>query len=344
MKRVFILSTVLLIISILIPSLSAKRADVQTSAGFSAGDNGEYEQTGQQGYYDDEKQITLLVGGEVKSMTLFEYLMGVVAAEMPASFPIEALKAQAVSARTYTFYKMRIFEMNPSSAESHNGAELCADINHCKGYVDVYKKARQLWGEDYSKYMAIIEQSIRETDGEIMEYNNEPIAAVFHSTSAALTENASDIWGGEAPYLVSVESVGSEESPKYKASMTFTRSEFIKKFNEKYKSADLSVKTGEWFKNSTRTEAGSIISVYVGGVKVSGTAIRTLFGLNSANFTINTTDDSITFNTIGYGHGIGMSQYGARKMALDGSTYDEILNHYYTGITICKEKPVNSQN
>lgn len=340
MKKILVLSCLLLAIIFSIPFAQYKGNDIVVYAySFSEpvqevsdiiSANPEFQ------YLDDTKIVSVLCGNEVIYISLNEYLAGVLCAEMPATFPTEALKAQAVAARTYTLYKERIHEINPSSSESHDNAVVCNKPSHCKAYTDINSKAQKMWGSNSEKYKEAIFDAIRSTDGEILVYNNEPIAAVFHSSSAKLTENAEDIWGVETPYLVSVENPGAEESPKYKGSVTVSAEDFRKTLKKSYPDADLSSNPSEWFKNSTRSNAGTILSVYVGGKKMSGNSIRSLFGLNSANFTVEATDDSITFNTVGYGHGIGMSQYGAKYMADSGNTYDEILKWYYTGVEIIK--------
>lgn len=340
MKRILILSCTLLVITFSLPFLQRQNGEILVCA-YSFSDpvrkvSDIVSSDTELQYLDDSKIVSVSCGDEVIYLSLGEYLAGVLCAEMPASFPEEALKAQAVAARTYTAYKERIHEINPSSPESHDNAVVCNRPSHCKAYIDINSEAEKLWGDNAEKYKERIFEAIKSTDGEIITYNSEPIAAVFHSSSAKLTENAEDIWGADTPYLVSVENPGAEKSPKYNASTTVSTEKFRKAIKKSYPDADLSGGPGEWFKNSTRSKAGTILSVYVGGVKISGSAIRSMFGLNSANFTVEASDDSITFNTIGFGHGIGMSQYGAKYMAETGSTYDKILKWYYTGVDIVK--------
>lgn len=283
---------------------------------------------------DNELKITALIKGEVKTLSMSEYLCGVLAAEMPASFPEEALMAQAVAARTYTMYKKRLYELGTAIPESHKGAIVCDDPRHCKGYIDLDARARELWGEESEKYRAKIAAAVLKTDGKIMVHNNEPIAAVFHAASGPKTEKSADVWGTDTPYLQSVESPGGEASPRYLSDVTVSAEEFRLKFAAKYPDAKLDTAPSEWFKDSTRSDAGGIISVLVGGVRVNGTSVREIFALNSTNFTVTSASDSITFHTTGYGHGVGLSQYGARQMALLGKNCEEILKWYYSGIKI----------
>ncbi|MBR5542883.1 MAG: stage II sporulation protein D [Oscillospiraceae bacterium] len=285
---------------------------------------------GSNGTTDASVTVTLNNNGTVENLPLDEYLRGVVAAEMPALFPEEALKAQAVAARTYTMKKLT----SPPSAE-HSGAAVCSDPAHCKAYSPLSSFAAA-WNDNSEKYTEKISRAVKETDGEILLYDNEPISAVFHSTSSGMTENAKDIWGGDAPYLKSVKSTGDEDSPHFKEEVKLPPEEFKEKFLEKHKDAVFDKNPENWITNISRTDAGSIMTLSVGGVNIKGSELRSLFGLKSANFKFAYTDGSLVFTTLGYGHGVGMSQYGARAMALEGKKYDEILSFYYTDVTLGK--------
>jgi len=282
------------------------------------------------GETDSGVVVTLNRNGKVENVSLDEYLCGVVAAEMPALFPEEALKAQAVAARTYTMKKVA-----GTPAAEHNGAAVCDNPSHCKAYKPLASFAAE-WNKNAGEYTEKISRAVRETDGEILLYNGEPITAVFHSTSSGKTENAVDVWGGDVPYLVSVESIGEEESPRYSEEKTYTPDEFKNKFSEKYKEASFDVNPENWITNISRSEAGGVMSLSIGNVSVKGSDVRGVFGLNSTNFTINYIDGKMVIKTRGYGHGVGMSQYGARAMALEGKSYVEILGNYYTGVTLGK--------
>lgn len=288
------------------------------------------EQSGES--YDQTKTITVMKDGETVTMTMHDYLFGVLCAEIPASFPKEAIKAQAVSARTYTLNKIKLYEGGAVKDESHGGADMCTDYGHCQAYTG--KTPEELWGDDAEFYAEKIRSALEETDGQYVAYESEPIVAVFHSASGPMTEKAEDVWGGSYPYLVSTESSGGEESPKYHGTARFTLNEFT----EKIRQLDLSVtfSDGKYIGEVTRSEAGGVKTINIGDKTFKGTDIRTVFGLNSTNFEIKYENGEFVFSTIGYGHGVGMSQYGAREMALSGSTYDEILAHYYQGTEILK--------
>ncbi len=279
---------------------------------------------------DSSITVSLLRGGKVESIALDAYLEGVVAAEMPALFPDEALKAQAVAARTYTMKKL-----SSSPADGHNGAAVCDNPAHCKAYNPISSYA-EAWSSNSESYTEKIRRAVKETDGEILLYDGEPISAVFHSTSSGMTENSKDIWGGDVPYLVSVKSDGDESSPHFQAEKSLSPEDFKTKFLEKYPDAKFDENPENWLSNISRSTAGSIKTVSIGGVNLKGSEVRSLFGLNSANFTLLYKDGNMVFTTRGYGHGVGMSQYGARALALDGKKYDEILKTYYTGVVLGK--------
>lgn len=285
--------------------------------------------------YDEQTVITLCHEGQVVELDLHTYLCGVVAAEMPASFPEAALEAQAVAARTYSLYQLKLYENGKAIPASHQGAQLCSDHTHCKAYTDLAQKSGDLWGVNAAYYRDRITRAVEGTDGRIATYEGEPIAAVFHSTSSERTESAQAVWGNETPYLVSVDSPGGEASPKWQGEVVLSVEEVKEKLLDKWPEMALNCAPQEWFKASERSEAGGIITVSVGGVRVKGTELRTLLGLNSTNFTFEVLkDDRLRFATTGYGHGVGMSQYGAKALAEEGKTCDEIIKWYYTGVEI----------
>lgn len=266
----------------------------------------------------DYSTVTVLIDNQPTQLPLEDYVAGVVAAEIPNDFPLEAIRAQAVAARTYAVYKMAA-----GRPDAHPEADVCDDFHHCAAYRDVAVAAAS--GSDLSR----VQQAVQDTEGEILTYDGAPIAAVFHCVSGPRTEAARDVWGEDVPYLQSVVSPGGTAYSGYEAAVTVSAAEFREKVAETFPSADVSGPPNDWFKASVRSDAGGIITVQLGGVTVEGTAVRELFGLQSTNFTITTTDDSITFHTIGYGHGVGLSQYGAKYMAEQGADYTQILAHYY---------------
>ena len=279
--------------------------------------------------YDESTEIEVLLGEETVRMSLFDYLVGVVAAEMPASYPEEALKAQAVAARTNLVYKKKIREERPASA-SHKDADICGNYAHCQAYANG-ERQREKWGDRYEEYLSAVKSAVRATDGEIVTSGGKPISAVFHSISSGKTENASDVWGSEIPYLHAVESPWDREAGKYRTEVSLTEDEFKDVFLAKFPEAILPELPEGWISAVTRSASGGIIEMTVGGVSLSGRAFRNLFGLRSANVEFAFDGGEITMITLGYGHGVGMSQAGARGMAAEGKTAEEILAWYYTG-------------
>ncbi len=280
--------------------------------------------------YDINTLITLNTQGECREINLQEYLTGVLAAEMSAGFPEEALKAQAVAARTYTLYKLNLYQEG-QSPEEHQGADLCDNPGHCEAFADLAVQAADLWGDSAEIYQQRLLAAVEATDGIILVYEEEPIAAVFCAAAGPKTERAVDVWGSDLPYLNSVDSPGGEECSQYYGEVTIAQSEFVKTLQSRWPETDFSGQPTAWFRDSHRTEAGSVIDVLVGGVRLKGSEVRQALGLNSANFKVKVEGENLIFTTTGYGHGVGMSQYGARYFALDGHTYDQILYHYYPG-------------
>lgn len=278
---------------------------------------------------DGSRLVRVKMGdGTVSTLTLADYLWRVVAAEMPASFETEALRAQAVTARTYTLYQMSI-GTNPN----HPEADMCTDIACCQAYLDPDQAAAN-WGDGASAYAAKITDAVASTDGQAIFYQGELIDAVFFSSAAGRTLDSVEVWGGSVPYLTGVESPEGEEVPNYHTTVTVPLEEFRETFLAQYPQADLSGEPSEWFQHFQPTSSGGVDTLEVGGIPVKGTALRSLFGLRSAHFTVTTGEDGVTFSVTGYGHGVGMSQYGANAMAREGATWREILEHYYTGVTI----------
>ena len=282
---------------------------------------------------DSQTQIRVaLTDGSVLTLGLDQYLWRVVAAEMPASFELEALKAQAAAARTYTLSKLG------RTVEKHPDADVCTDITCCQAYIDPDQAAAN-WGDNGAAYTAKITSAVSETDGMAVLYDGQPIQAVFFSSAAGRTVDAVEVWGNSVPYLTGVDSPEGDEVPNYHSTVTFTPEEFKSKLLAQYPDADLSGNPADWFQNTVPNSAGGVEQVDVGGVTVSGGALRTLLGLRSTSFTVTADSQGVTFSVTGYGHGVGMSQYGANALAKQGKTYDEILKWYYTGVEVAPYTP-----
>ncbi|GEL77241.1 stage II sporulation protein D [Tenuibacillus multivorans] len=259
---------------------------------------------------------------EIEEVPLEKYVVSVVASEVPANFEMEAIKAQALAARTFV-----IQHLNQSSEEEFDVTDT---VNH-----QVYKnfdELRSAWGVDYSKNINKIKQAVQETNGQIITYSGKPIAAQFFSTSNGYTENAEDYWQNEIPYLKSVSSPWDEQSPEFLEQQVIPLTEVVNKLGLESSSIQVS--------NTVRTESSRIKEITINNKTFTGREVRELLGLRSNDFTIETKGDHIIFTTKGYGHGVGMSQYGANGMAEEGQTYKDIVKHYYQGVEIANVQEV----
>ncbi len=279
--------------------------------------------------------VKLLVKREnrVEEMELEEYLRGVVAAEMPAAFETEALKAQAVAARSYAYAKITSQEKK----DEHPDVDLCSEATCCQAWIsrdEAYKK----WGliSAYFYWNKII-RAVNETRGMILTYNGMPICPLYHANGGGRTEDATEVWAGEyQPYHVSVESRGDETGKEYTSRVEISKKAFIERLRGRYGAFNIREEDlPEGLKIIDYTVGGRVRNIDVCGIVLKGTEFREIFSLKSANFRIEEKDeDTLEIITTGYGHGVGMSQRGAQFMAQNGSTYEEILKHYYTGVDI----------
>ncbi len=268
---------------------------------------------------------------KVLSLKASDYIKGVVGAEIPASYETEAIKAQAVAANTYA---LRIIAQN-NTDESLKGASLSTDPNKYQAYKSK-KQLKKIYGADFEKNYKKISDAVDEVIDQVIVYNDEPIAAVFHAVSAGMTENSEDVWGNSVSYLKSVKSEKDKTSPDYSSTVSFKASEVKSKLKNSYEILKLPLFKSNWFKITTRSNAGSVEKIKIGNIEAAGQDIRLIFSLHSSNFTVSYKNDVFTFETKGYGHGVGLSQYGANELAKQGKSYKEILTHYYTGVTIKK--------
>lgn len=265
----------------------------------------------------------LQADGTVETLPLEEYVQGVVTAEMPASFQSAALEAQAVCARTYA--------MSRAQAGSHaaQGADVCASPACCQAYA---ASDPADWGDRAEEYRAKLRAAVQATQGQVLRAEGRLISAVFHASSAGQTAPAQAVWGSAVPYLVSVSTPETTETvPKLESEATFSGEEFRSIFLAKYPQADLSGPPGNWFGAVEKADWGGVSSLTIGGVTLTGGEVRSLFGLRSARFDVAAGEESVTFRVTGYGHGVGMSQYGANLMAQEGQSCKNILEHYYPG-------------
>lgn len=262
-------------------------------------------------------------GGETRELDMAEYLTGVVAAEMPASFETEALKAQAVAARTFT-------QKRRQSAK-HEHADVCADSACCQAWSSE-AALRERFGADYDTYAEKARAAVEATRGEVLLYDGVLIDATYFSCSGGRTEDAAAVWGAEVPYLQSVKSYGEENALRYASEKRFTPEALRAALG----GAVLSGSPSAWFSDVTYTEGGGVNTMRIGQTCYTGTELRRLLGLNSTCFRVSADEDGVTFHVLGYGHRVGMSQYGADYMARQGYDYRTILQYYYRGAELKK--------
>ena len=290
---------------------------------------GDAQEQSVRGQRDSAVFLAVKDGETVENMALDQYLRGVVRGEMPASFQLEALKAQAAAERTYVYYQLAA-----GRKEAHPDADVCTDPACCNAWLSE-AAAREKWGEDFDGWESRIGEAVAATDGQAALYAGQPILAVFHSSSAGKTAEAGDVWSGDVPYLRSVDSPEGEETvPNYYSAAAFTAAEAKALLAQAHPELTFSGGPDKWFGAVERDDSGRVSTVEVCGAPLRGVEVRRIFSLRSACFTVDAAADKVTFRVTGYGHGVGMSQYGANELARQGKTWQEILMWYYADITI----------
>ena len=320
MKSYTLICFFLALAMILFPLISVEKATDVISREFFSEKAEDSEIAEEDGQETSTVKVASANSNNITEMSLREYLIGVIAAEINPAYHEEAIKAQIVAAHT----KLEYTKLHKT--DILKDADITDSPASHQGFLSEDEQ-KEKWGDNYKVYRAKIEECVDETINIILTYENEPINAVFHAISNGQTENASDVWGGDYPYLVSVQSAGDKLSTAYKSEVAVTSEEFKKKINDK--SVDLSENPEKWVKKITNTDTGMVKEIVIGNKSFKGTEIRTLFGLKSSTFAIKHSDGNFIFTVCGYGHGVGMSQYGANHMAQQGFSYKEILNHYY---------------
>ena len=266
---------------------------------------------------DSLTSIKMNKNNEIQDINLEDYILGVLGCEMPALFETEALKAGAVAARTYILNKL---ENNENYVVSSTTNDQC--------YNDE-EELKEKWKDEYTKYINKLKEVIEQTKGEYMTYNGQIIKALYFSTSNGKTEDVKNVFGEELDYLVSVDSPYDINTSQFNKTIEIEKSDFLEKLNLPY-SNDIIIK------DVIKNESNRVDYITINDVKFKGTQIRTLLNLRSTDFEILTNNNLIYINTKGYGHGVGMSQYGANELAKIGYNYEEILKYYYKGVDITK--------
>ena len=255
-------------------------------------------------------------------MTMAEYVQGVLAAEMPAQYHLEALKAQAVAARTRA-----LWQMQHGGCSVHPQADICTDSAHCQGYA-LPEEKRKRWGAGGEAYESRLRQAQQETAGQWIAYENEPITVLYHANSGGRTEDAQTVFAQALPYLVSVESDEDPNGRDFQQETAFSYEEAAQKLGCTTQELRRS------FAVAGYTDSGRVSHVQIGEKQIPAAELRRRLGLRSTWFTVVMNEEQLVFQQRGYGHGVGMSQSGANRMAASGADYRQILQHYYTGVEI----------
>ena len=285
--------------------------------------------------YKNYKKIRLLhaSSGEIEEIGLDEYLLGVVSAEMPATFNQEALNAQAIVARTYTLYTIS------HNSQKHNNADICDDSKCCQAWISKSDRLAKWDKSNRDENWNKIELAVKNTIGKVITYQGELIDAFFHANSGGITETPVNVWGGtNYPYLQSVQTSGEDAYSQFSSEVDLTKEEFTEKIKQKHQNLTIDYNDSEAIKITEYDDSGRVKTIKIGNLHLSGVELRTIIGLKSTNFTVEIENDNIKFKVIGYGHGVGMSQTGADAMAKTGSNFEDIIKHFYTGIEIVDYK------
>ena len=330
MKKIFIYYILLIFICFAIPIIfTSNFFDKNKEKSKSS----EAENTILESTYDYKKYNTIKLlhtkTKKVEKIDLDEYLYGVVSAEMPASFEEEALKAQAVVARTYTIYKI------VNNDGKHDDADICDDSSCCQAWISKEDRLSKWDKDDRNDNWNKIVNAVNSTQGKIITLDRVLINAFFHSNSGGETEAPIDVWGGSGyPYLQSVATSGEDAYSQYSSEATFTQKEFKEKIKEVHNDFKIDFEEKDCIKIKEYTDGNRVKTIKIGNLELSGVEVRNIFGLRSANFKVEMEDNKIKFEVTGYGHGVGMSQTGADSMAKEGSNYEDIIHHFYTNVKI----------
>ncbi|ADU26343.1 stage II sporulation protein D [Ethanoligenens harbinense] len=268
-----------------------------------------------------------------ETLSADDYVRGVVAAEMPAEYPGEALKAQAAAAFTYAAVQRAYHRTHPAAAASIGGADVSDDPSHYQSYISE-ETARRRFGSDFDWQWAKITQAVQAVHGFALTQNGQLINALYFSCSAGKTESSHDIWGDDVPYLVEVSSTWDSAAPDYHSTVRVSQAAFQKAAASDVSGAAFGPDPSGWIGIVSHSDAGGVLTVRLGGKTVSGTNIQSLFGLHSTHFDVQFANGTFTFTVLGDGHGVGLSQYGACALAKQGKSWQDIVKYYYTGVAV----------
>ena len=331
MKKAVITSFIVALCLLIIPLINIKKEktdDASNTVAVSAraensADSNSVELTDSKGA--DEIVFRVKTDSEIKNIPAKEYITGAVAAEMPVSYHIEALKAQCVAAYSFALYRQ--------AARQNEEYDLTDSFKTDQSFLSA-DSLKEKWGNAYDEKIKIISTAVNDTFGEYLSFDSKPALTLYHALSSGETNSCADVFGGDLPYLVSVESEGDKLSPDYKSVFSFSTDDLTQKLSDINRPDGTSENL---FRGINTAKSGCVLSLKYGGKEVSGSKVASLLSLPSATFTVAFSDGSYTFTCLGRGHGVGMSQYGANRMADGGSSYKEILAHYYPGTKIDKK-------
>ncbi len=321
MRKYALLCCALAVIMITVPLISVRYMRVE-----GGGENISFESN----LPRDTIDVMMSNTGSVKTLKMREYIIGSLSGEMSASYHKEALKAQAVACYTFALYVASREEKRPE------GADISDDSTVYQSYIDEDARKKK-WGDDFEKNEKIMSEAVDEVFGQYLEYDGKPAMAAYHAMCSGKTESAANVWGKSVSYLKSTVSSGDKLAPNYETCQKVSADEFKRiLFKKGLTYGDYPTDASKWIGDIERYDSGVVKYVDICGKKISGTDMRSLFSLKSADFDISFADGGFTFTCRGNGHFVGMSQYGADYMARQGSSYDEILNHYYPGTVLKK--------
>lgn len=336
MKGVKISAALFVILMLLIPMLSmtfqVKVQQTATNNSYSRPNSSNLQITAP----SQQFKLYRVATKSIELITPHDYICGVLAAEMSPDAPAEALKAQAVASFTYACYKREGNLSNPQAAAVINGADFSDDSSQFEAYLSK-TDAKKKWGANFDERWNKLDQIVNSVNDEAITYQGKTIAAVFFAISSGKTENCKDVWGTDLQYLRSVDSSWDVNSPGYESKITVSAQDFKSAITaSNVKGLNFGKDPAKWVGNITRSGAGSIMKITVSGAELTGAQMRTIFKTRSANFqiTYQSSSKSFVFDVKGYGHGVGLSQNGAKYLAQQGKSYVDILKYYYTGVEI----------
>lgn len=321
------ISVVLILAMLLMPLLAIKGTE---QSGTSDEEITDFTQEKEEDDKPETVKVFMHENDLVLNVTVREYIVGVLAAEMLPTYHEQALKAQAVAAYTYLLNEKSEQALSPDT--SLKGAYLSDDSSTHQGYLTEEERAEK-WGEKAAQYEKKLQKAAEDVLGKVITYDGKPIIAAFHANNSGVTHSAKTVWGNDVPYLQSVVSAGDKLSPDCIKTVALSAQE-ISSLAGAVQGCNLSGEAEEWITDIKTDKHGYVESIVIGGAKLTGIKARNALGLRSAVFTFEFKDGSFRFTTEGYGHGVGMSQYGADYMARQGSTWEEIIKHYYRGVDI----------